>query len=64
MYKYYITKEKLLSEYMNFDATKGGRFGQYIFNKYGDINVTDNEVFYEPNNGTAYKLILGRLNQK
>ena len=51
-----LTPELLLEEYIRDPVKETLRFGQYMVNKY--VEGFDSLVFYEPNNGVAYKYIL------
>lgn len=65
MVKFNITMKKLLEEYMKFDTNCGLRFGQYITGKYTHTNgEPDFVIYYEKNNGVAYKMILNRIFQQ
>lgn len=53
----------LWTEYRRWNVNSPMRFGQYIVDKYIDPLCSDPTVFYEPNNGVAYTLLISRLNK-
>lgn len=57
--KYKITEQELREELFKWNINQKERFGQYLVNTFAD--GFDHEVYNEPNNGTAYFMVLKKL---
>lgn len=57
--KYNITEQQLREELFKWSVNNKLRFGEYLVNTFAD--KFDREVFYEPNNGTAYFMVLKKI---